>query len=151
MSLGLLGFVSVKNFRKFLASIILNISFYFSSSSGISIICMFHHLHCSGIPRYSILSLPFFFFFFFLSLYFTLGIFYCYIFKFTVSSPEYSQSTSEPIKGILYFCYIVFYFFYDTLFKFASLHLHYPYILAYYRLFTLEPLAYCNYFKFLFH
>ena len=39
------GFVSVKNFRKFLASITLNMSFYFSSSSDISIICVFHHLH----------------------------------------------------------------------------------------------------------
>ena len=135
MFLGLLGFVSVKNFRKFLVSITLNISFYFSSSSGISIICMFHHLHCSGIPRYSILSFPFLFFFFF-PLHFTLVKWrYCYIFKFTVSSPDCSQSTSEPIKGILHFCYIVFYFFFnDTLFKFASLHLHYPYILGYYRL-----------------
>ena len=144
MFLGLLGFVSVKNFRKFLASITLNISFYFSSSSGISIICMFHHLHCSGITRYSILSFPFLFFLFlYISLWWSEDI--------AISSSSLFLSLTaanllvSPSKVFFISATLFFIFFNDTLFKFASLHLHYPYILGYYRLFTLEPLKYCNY------
>ena len=61
-------------------------------------ICMFWHSQI----LYSIVSIPFFF-----PLHLTVGILYCYIFKFTVSFPDCIQFTSEPIKGILHFCYIV--------------------------------------------
>lgn len=93
---------------------------------------------CSGIPRYSVLSFPFLFFFFF-SLHFTLGIliFYCYIFKFTVSLTVSSLLVSLS-KVIFISVTLSLNFFNDILFKFASLHLYYPYILAYYQLFTLE-------------
>lgn len=137
-SLEHLGFVSVKNFNKFLASITLNISFYFSSSSGISIICIFHHLYVLAFLDTMFYLFHSFLFFSFL-LHFTLNFNFLLLYLwFTVFLTI--QFTSEPIKGNLHFCYIVFNFFNDILFKFASLHFYYPYILAYYQLFTLEHL-----------